>query len=141
MTKYGSKGSFFRGRILYSLVIKEEENVKKRTKKIKYKFPLNPPPNPPERKYLLRIELLEGHELPLRESLKVHFCCGPFKCISDSVEMGDICFAKWYKRMEDLIIIGPECIEQIPDIFIYLATSDHPDDRICFCRKKYINNL
>jgi hypothetical protein len=64
MTKFGDKGSHYRGRILYSVMTMDHENPKSGTTDLKFSFPSNPAPSPKEKAYLLKIALYEGIELP-----------------------------------------------------------------------------
>ncbi len=51
MTKFGDKGSFYRGRLLYSVASMNDDNPKSGTKDLKFSFPSNPSPNVRERSY------------------------------------------------------------------------------------------
>jgi hypothetical protein len=64
MTKFGEKGSHYRGRFLYSAITMEHENPKSGTNDLKFSFPSKPVPNPVEKSYRLKIALYEAIELP-----------------------------------------------------------------------------
>ena len=68
MTLYGdTMGSHYRGRILLSLCRYDLRDSKTFVKPLQYNFPNNPIPVAEQKSYVLRIDLLEGHELPIRE--------------------------------------------------------------------------
>ena len=64
MTKYSDSGTYYRGRVWYSLDFEEKKEAKTRTVRLKYKLPHNPRPNPPVRIYILRVDLFDDFELP-----------------------------------------------------------------------------
>jgi len=87
MTKFGDKGSCYRGRLLYSVVTHNEENPKSGTKDLKFTFPSNPTPRVRERSYQIKMALYEGIELPEGfEEVCVHLCCGPYEVRSKVVK-------------------------------------------------------
>lgn len=86
MTKYGDKGSTYRGRYLYSISSYNEENPKSGIKDLKFSFPSHPSPNVKEKGYLLKIALYEGIELPDFDEFCVHVCCGPYEVKSKIVK-------------------------------------------------------
>lgn len=51
MTKFGDKGAFYRGRMLYSVMSLNDDNPKSGTKDLKFSFPSNPSPNVRERSF------------------------------------------------------------------------------------------
>ena len=92
---------------------------------------------PEEINYKLRCDLFEGHELPRRSKVQVHITCAKQKVYSKSIKMKNS-FAQWNENMEEMELSFPKDPKQIPDIFIFLATDDDAEDRMCFVRLKYI---
>lgn len=135
MTKFGDKGSTYRGRFLYNMSSKNEEAPKSGTKDIKFIFPSRPSPNPKERSYTLKIVLYEGIELPDRDEFCIHVACGPYEMKSKVVK-NDNSRAVWNAPLPDLVIKAPDIVEDIFDVIIYLSTSINVSDRICFIRLK-----
>lgn len=135
MTKFGDKGSTYRGRVLYSVMSMDDENPKVGVKDLKFSFPAHPSPNPREKTYCLKIALYEGVELPEKENLCIHVSCGPYE-VKSKVVKNDNSRAVWNEMLSDLTIRAPENIEDIYDIIVYLATSTNSKDRICFKRFK-----
>ena len=136
MTKYGKKGSTYRGRICCSMqtmdldIFKDKKQfVDMKTRKV----PLKPPPTI---NYTLRCDVFEGHQLPKRNHLRVHILCGVHELMSKSVEM-ESNFLEWNQNLKDMTMHFPEDPSQIPDIIVYLATSDDAHSRICYARIKY----
>ena len=86
MTKFGDKGSHYRGRFLYGVTTHDEENPKSCTNDIKFSFPSHPSPNVKEKAYLLKVALYEGIELPELENLCIHVTCGPYETKSKVVK-------------------------------------------------------
>lgn len=86
MTKFGDKGSTYRGRILYGVTTMDHENPKTAVTDLKFSFPSNPSPNPKEKAYCLKMALYEGIELPEFEKLCVHVTCGPYETTSAVVK-------------------------------------------------------
>jgi hypothetical protein len=65
MTLYGDTlGSHYRGRILMQVSSYDERDSKTEKKNLHYKFPEKPEPVCEQRSYILRIDLIEAHELP-----------------------------------------------------------------------------
>ena len=64
MTKFGDKGSTYRGRMLFSISSQDHENPKTGTADLKFTFPSNPQPSLPKKGYLFKMALYEGVELP-----------------------------------------------------------------------------
>jgi hypothetical protein len=64
--------------------------------------------------------LYEGIELPEFETVCIHLCCGPYE-VKSKVVNNDNSRAIWNQYMPDMIIRGPEDIEDVYDIIIYLA--------------------
>lgn len=61
MELYGQeKGSHWRGRVLYKISSKNEKEPKALVENLDFKFPQNPPPNPPHKTYTVRIDIFEG---------------------------------------------------------------------------------
>ena len=86
MTKYGDKGSCYRGRFLYGITTHNQDNPKTLTQDIEFKFPRKPSPNAKERTYLLKVALYEGIELPDFDEFAVHIACGPYQSTSKVVK-------------------------------------------------------
>lgn len=79
MTQFGDElGSHYRGRIFYKISTFYKQNPKTTIKDLKFKFPHNPYPNNPQKTYTLRVEVLEGIELPQRKSAIIHAQMGPY---------------------------------------------------------------
>ncbi|CAI2384461.1 unnamed protein product [Moneuplotes crassus] len=134
MTKYSNAGTHYTGRVLYSLEYEARKDPKKSVEDIEFEIPDNPPPNPPERVYILRVDLFNGFELP--ESIRkasIHITCGPYKASSPVVKVKECC-ATWNHVFADMKITAPVEISQIYDVIIYLSTSKKEKDRICFLR-------
>ena len=102
---------------------------------MKFSFPSHPSPNVKEKAYKLKIALYEGVELPEFEEVCVHVCCGPYE-ITSRVVKNENSRAVWNEFMPDLTIRGPEQVEDIYDVIIYLAFDDKPGTRVCFKRIK-----
>ena len=49
---------------MYSLDFEEKKDPKKEVLDLEFSIPENPPPNAPERVYILRVDLFNGFELP-----------------------------------------------------------------------------
>jgi len=114
--------------------LKINKDPKKEVVDLNFQIPDNPPPNPPERVYILRVDLFNGFELP--ESISkgsIHITWGPYKSASPVVKVSN-CWATWNHVFEDIKITAPVDISQIYDIIIYLSTSEKAKDRICFLR-------
>jgi len=136
MTKFGEKGSTYRGRFLYSVTTADDENPKSGTKDLTFKFPSHPSPSVREKAYLLKVALYEGVELPDVEEVCVIVTCGPYEKKSKLVK-NDNSRAAWFEYIDDMIIRAPENPEDIYDIIIYLSKSENDSrDRICFKRLK-----
>lgn len=135
MTKFGDKGSTYRGRFLYNIGSNDQENPKSLTQDIKFNFPSKPSPNPREKAYLLKVALYEGIELPEFEELSVHVTCGPYETKSHMVR-NENSRAIWNAYLPELTIRAPDIYEDIYDVIIYLSTSKLPSGRICFKRLK-----
>ena len=86
MTKFGDKGSTYRGRILYNISSHDEEKPRSGTKDLKFSFPQNPVPYPKEKAYLLKVALYEGVELPEFEQFSIHVACGPYETKSKVIK-------------------------------------------------------
>ena len=88
MNRYGeSIGSHFRGRILYKPTSYFEREPKTEVKNLEFSFPNFPVPNSKQKTFCLRIDILEGHELPERKKAIVHVSCGTYVIASNSVEV------------------------------------------------------
>jgi hypothetical protein len=136
MTKYSDKGSIYRGRILWQIETYDQEGPKNQVKDLKFSLPFNASPNPKERGYLLRVELYEGIELPdTNDEYSVHITCGPY-IVKSKVKKNDNSRTVWNQSLPHLSIRAPEYLTAIPDIFVYLSTSENDADRICFKRFK-----
>lgn len=107
MTKFGDKGSTYRGRFLYSISTNNEENPKSGTTDIQFSFPSKPSPNPKEKGYLLKVALYEGVELPEMEEFSIHITCGPYETKSRVVK-NENSRALWNEYLPDLVIRAPE---------------------------------
>jgi len=140
MTKFGDKGSTYRGRFLYSVQTHNEENPKSGTKDLKFSFPSHPSPNVKEKAYKLKIALYEGVELPEFDEVCIHVCCGPYE-ITSRIVKNENSRAVWNEYMPDLTIRGPESAEDIYDVIIYLAFDNKPGSRVCFKRLRAIDLL
>jgi len=80
MTKYGEKGSTYRGRLLYSIETHDDENPKSATTDLTFTFPRNPEPSTPEKTYIIKCALYEGIELPDNfKEYSFHIACGPYE--------------------------------------------------------------
>jgi hypothetical protein len=67
MNMYGEiMGSHYRGRILYRIGSEDEDDPKTMVSDLKFKFPEFPIPTIASKTYLLRIDVIEGIELPER---------------------------------------------------------------------------
>jgi hypothetical protein len=86
MTKFGEKGSTYRGRFLYTVISADDENPKSGTKDLKFKFPSNPSPSVKEKAYLLKVALYEGVELPDLDEFCIIVACGPYETKSKMVK-------------------------------------------------------
>lgn len=72
MNLYGATmGSHYRGRILFTICRFDMRDAKTYKEDLKFKFPDNAMPNPEEKSYVLRVDLLEGHEFPTRKQIIV----------------------------------------------------------------------
>ena len=90
MTLYGdTMGSHYRGRILMQVNSYDERDSKTYKKKLKYQFPQNPAPVCEEKSYILRVDLIEAHELPQRDKAYIHVLMGPYLLCSEPVEIKD----------------------------------------------------
>ena len=124
MTKYPRKGTHYRGRLLLSVEGDiPDKDPKSEVKNLKYEFPTKPEPNPPQKRYTLRCDILEGVDLPKRESGVVQICLGPYTLISESVEMEGHS-VKWYQSLPDQFVTFPEVAKEIPDIFVWFCKGD-----------------
>ena len=138
MTKYGKRGSTFRGRICYCIHSVDEEGFQEQKKSLNLKTRKDTLSPPELLKYHLYCDLFEGHELPIRDYLYVQVTCGVHKCHSKAGDMKkNSSFATWYQSLKEITMEFPEEANQIPDIFIYLATDDTETSRICYARVKY----
>ena len=145
MTKFGDKGSTYRGRVLYSVTTHDEENPKCYTKDLKFSFPSNPSPSVSERAYRLKIALYEGIELPDFENFCIQVEVGPFthtdsRRMKSTVVKNDNSRATWNEYL-DIMFFAPEVFEDIYDIIIYLAWDDKNGSKACFKRIKAIDLL
>ena len=123
MTKFGEKGSTYRGRLFYSVTTMDDEKPRCVTKDLKFSFPSNPTPNIKEKAYLLKVALYEGIELPeAREEYAIHVTCGPYEVKSQMVK-NESGRCVWNQYLPDLIIRAPEDPADIYDVVIYLSTS------------------
>jgi len=86
MTKFGDKGSTYRGRVLYGVTTHDEEKAKSEVTDLVYSFPSNPAPNPQEKQYMIKVALYEGVELPDVDNACIHVCCGPYETKSKVVK-------------------------------------------------------
>ncbi len=86
MTKFGDKGSTYRGRLLYSINSHDEEAPKAFTKDLKFSFPSHPSPSVVEKAYRLKIALYEGVELPDFDTFCIHVGVGPYEIKSKVVQ-------------------------------------------------------
>jgi hypothetical protein len=87
MTKYSDKGACYRGRILYAITTHDADKPISGMKEIKFNFPSNPPPNPKENKYLIKIALYEGLMMPEGyDEYSIHVACGPYEVRSKMAE-------------------------------------------------------
>ena len=87
MTKFGDKGSTYRGRFLYQVTTHDQEKPKSGTKDLKFTFPSHPSPNVKEKAYLLKVALYEGMELPdTAENYCIIVSCGPWEVCSEMKE-------------------------------------------------------
>lgn len=144
MTLFGQDlGSTYRGRIFYGLTSYNYGDPKSETKDLNFKFPLDPIPQSPQRTYLLRVDILEGHELPDKERAIVHVAIGPYmiKTAPVKIEGGR---ALWYEALPDKKVLFPVERDEIPDCIFYFADADEENRRHCFFRiklflKKLIN--
>lgn len=134
MTNVGEKGSYYRGRFLYSITTADEDKPKSCTKDLKFSFPSKPSPNPKEKAYLLKIALYEGIELPDLEEVSIHVACGPYEEKSKIVKCENS-RAVWNEYIT-LTIRAPDIVEDIFDIILYLSSSHNLSDRVCFKRIK-----
>lgn len=140
MTKFGDKGSAYRGRVLYSVTTHDDENPKCQTKDLKFNFPANPSPSIPEKTYRLKIALYEGVELPDFDSFSIHVEVGPFqdtlgRRMKSKVVPNDNSRAVWNEYL-DILFTAPETHEDIYDVIIYLAADHNNSTRACFKRLK-----
>lgn len=135
MNLYGvEKGSHYRGKVLMQVSCYYEKEPKAITLPLKFKFPENPLPSTPVRSYLLRLDILEGHELPVREFGMVHAMMGPYLLTSNLMEL-DNGRAMWYQSLEKKLLF-PENIEELPDLIFYYADKNSEEGRISFKRIK-----
>ena len=88
MNMFGEKlGSHYRGRILYAIGTEDEDDPSTFVKDLKFKFPEFPIPTIPSKTYLLRVDLIDGIELPKRSKAITHICMGPYTLTSKSVNI------------------------------------------------------
>jgi hypothetical protein len=145
MTKFGDKGTTYRGRLLYSVTTHDDENPKSGTKDLKFSFPSNPSPSIPEKTYRLKMALYEGIELPDLDSYCIHVEVGPFcdgsgrKMKSEVVQ--NIGSRGVWNEYLDILFTAPEILEDIYDIVIYLAWDKKNGSKVCFKRLKAIDLL
>lgn len=79
MTLYGDAyGSHYRGRICYQIATYDEPDSRTFKKQLKYTFPHNPRPVCEQKSYVLRVDLIEGHEFPKRDDVYIHVMMGPY---------------------------------------------------------------
>jgi hypothetical protein len=120
--------------VLYNLDFEEMKDPQQDNIDLEFDIPDNPPPNVPERVYILRVDLFDGFELP--ESINsgcIHITCGPYKSESPVERVNNGC-ASWNHSFEDIKVTAPKDITQIFDIIIYLSTSSMAADRLCYLR-------
>lgn len=82
MTLHGDKGSTYRGRLLYKVSTKDDENPRTFTKELKFDLAMNPSPAVPVKSYLLKVALYEAVELPELShyhSYSIVASCGPYE--------------------------------------------------------------
>lgn len=72
-------GSHYRGRILYQITGHKDQLVKNKRHKMNFKFPFKPTPVVPLKTYTLRIDLLNGFDLPeVKDYSYVHASIGQY---------------------------------------------------------------
>jgi len=76
---------------------------------MKFKFPDLPLPNSEQKSYILRVDLIEGHEFPLRKKAYIHVMMGPYQLVSKecTYEDGTIYF---YEQLADKKVLFPKDI-------------------------------
>jgi hypothetical protein len=63
------KGTHYRGRILVKFFTHYERDPVTKSIAMEFKFPFNPVPQTPLKTYTLLVKILEGYELPNRDSV------------------------------------------------------------------------
>lgn len=135
MTKFGDKGSHYRGRFLYSIQSHPEENPKCGTRDLKFVFPKHPSPSTKTKNYELKVALYETIELPEMAQACIHIACGPYEAKSSVVKIENS-RAVFNQYVNMPRITSTDAFEDIPDVILYLAKSEKVTDRICFKRLK-----
>ena len=136
MTKFSDSGTYYRGRVWYSLDFEEKKEAKTRAVKLKYKLPHHPRPNPPVRIYILRVDLFDGFELPNTSTLTsahVFVTCGPYQMMSEKGKIVNNTWV-WNYAFPDLKIKGPAAFDQIYDVIIYLSSDDKIQNSVSYIR-------
>jgi hypothetical protein len=136
MTLYGQDiGSHYMGRVLYSITSYDQEIPKTMVKELKFKFPDNPAPNSAQKSYLLRIDVLEAAELPIRDKAIFHFQLGPYmlKTTPKPINNGRVLI---YESIADKKVLLPVNMDEIPDLIVYFADEEKDERRHCWHRIK-----
>jgi len=69
---------------------------------------------------MIRIDLIEGVELPQRVSGCVHILMGPYLLQSKHIKIENG-RCQWYESLPDKKVVFPVDIDQVPDIIFYFA--------------------
>jgi len=79
MNIYGdSLGSHYRGRFMYKISTGYERNPKTVVKRLTFSFPRSPYPQVEQVSYLLRVDVLEAHELSFKKEALITVAIGPY---------------------------------------------------------------
>mmetsp|Transcript_31029 Transcript_31029/g.28217 ORF Transcript_31029/g.28217 Transcript_31029/m.28217 type:complete len:446 (+) Transcript_31029:579-1916(+) len=136
MTLYGyDQGSYYRGRVLYSIGSYNDPHPKSNVSDIKISFPDNPKPNAPSKTYLFRVDIIGANDLPPRENCIVSVSIGPYLLKSEPVKIENgTC--EIYQQLEDKRVNLPVNADEMPDIFVYFQDEAKIDRRHSFIRLK-----
>jgi len=104
---------------------------------LKFNPPDNPRPFPPERVYILRVDLFDGFEMPEEKTLdvtaRVFVTCGPYKAHSPKGKVIN-CTSIWNYSFPDIKVTAPEDLDQVFDVVVYLSKTVHLKDAVSYLR-------
>jgi hypothetical protein len=130
-------GSHYRGRLLYKITGKKNIINKNSRRKISFKFPFKPTPVVPLKSYVVRVEVLDGFNLPQingKNHCYIHCCIGQYMIVSKSFGETKGNSITFLERLADKKVQFPENQSQIPDLIFYLARGEQEKDRISYVR-------